>query len=155
MKTDMLSTYTINGTKYSLSTFGIATLNYFNSGDNEKGVYHINGDSEDSSTSGNTDKLKAAIASDPDTVISFFSQLSQTMYTDLTKRMSASSLKSVFTIYNDKELATEYSDYKTKISDKEDEISTWENYYYSKFSRMESALAALNSQSSSLSGLLG
>jgi flagellar hook-associated protein 2 len=46
----------------------------------------------------------------------------------------------------------EYSTYTTKISDKETEISTWEDYYYDKFSSMESALATLNSQQSALSG---
>ena len=34
-------------------------------------------------------------------------------------------------------------------------VTTWEDYYYSKFSAMESALAKLNSQSSSMSGLFG
>jgi len=52
-------------------------------------------------------------------------------------------------------MATEYSTYTTKIADKETEISTWEDYYYSKFSAMESALAKMNAQSSSLSGLFG
>ncbi len=50
---------------------------------------------------------------------------------------------------------TQYSEYNTKISDAESKVSTWEDYYYSKFSAMESALAKLNSQSSSMSGLFG
>ena len=45
-----------------------------------------------------------------------------------------------------------HSTYTTKISDKETEISTWEDYYYNKFSKMESALAKLNQIQSSLSG---
>ena len=47
-------------------------------------------------------------------------------------------------------MATEYSEYTTKIADKEDEITRWEDYYYNKFSSMESALAQLNQTQSSL-----
>ncbi len=153
LKTDMLKSFNINGKNYSLASFGITTAGYFTSTANERGVFHIDGDEDDATTKSNTDKLKAAIANDPDAVISFFSQLSQSVYKDLGKRMQTSSISSAFTIYNDKELAKEYSDYTTKISNKEDEVSKWEDYYYTKFTRMESALASLNSQSSSLSGL--
>ena len=66
--------------------------------------------------------------------------------------MQGTTMRSTFKVYNDKEMAKEYSDYTTKIKDKETEISTWEDYYYNKFSKMESALASLNSQQSSLSG---
>ena len=151
MKNDMLKSYTINGKSYSLSSFGISTAGYFSSGENEKGVLHIDGDSDDSVSKSNEDKLKAAIASDPDTVISFFSKLSADLYSDLGKKMQATSLSSSLKVYNDKEMAKEYSDYTTKISDKETQISTWEDFYYKKFSSMESALASLNSQQSSLS----
>lgn len=152
MKNDMLKSYTINGKAYSLSSFGISTAGYFSSGENEKGVLHIDGDSDDSVSKSNEDKLKAAIASDPDTVVTFFSKLAGDLYSDLGKKMQATSLSSAFKVYNDKELSKEYSDYTTKISDKETQISTWEDYYYNKFSSMESALASLNSQQSSLSG---
>lgn len=155
MKTDMLRSFNINGKAYSLSSFGISTAGYFSSGDNEKGVLHIDGDSDDSTSASNEDKLKAAIANDPDTVISFFAQLADNLYTDLGKKMQGTAMRSTFKVYNDKEMAKEYSDYTTKIKDKETEISTWEDYYYSKFSKMESALASLNSQQSSLSGYFG
>lgn len=155
LKNDMLSTYTVNGKSYSLSSFGISTGSYFSSGDNEKGVYHIDGDEDDSLTSGNTDKLRAAIANDSEAVVSFFSQLSSKLYDTLSKKMASTTMSSAFTVYNDKEMATQYSEYKTKISAQETKISTWEDYYYKKFSRMESALALLNSQSSSMSGLFG
>ena len=102
------------------------------------------------------DKLKAAIANDSDTVIKFFSQLANNLYSTLNKKLGTSnSMSSYMSIYNDKEMATQYSEYKTKISDQETKISTWEDYYYKKFSRMESALASLNSQASSISGLFG
>lgn len=155
MKTDMLRSFNINGKAYSLSSFGISTAGYFSSGDNEKGVLHIDGDSDDSTSASNEDKLKAALANDPDAVISFFSQLADNLYTDLGKKMQGTAMRSTFKVYNDKEMAKEYSDYTTKIKDKETEISTWEDYYYNKFSKMESALATLNSQQSSLSGYFG
>ena len=55
------------------------------------------------------------IASDPDTVISFFSQLSTQLYTDLGKKMAASSTSSAYTIYNDKQMNTQYSEYNTRL----------------------------------------
>lgn len=155
MKNDMASSITINGKSYALSSFGIATQGYFASGENEKGVYHIDGDSDDSVTSGNDDKLRAAIAGDPETVVSFFSQLFSKVYTDLGNKMATSSVSSAYTVYNDKQMNKQYSEYTTKISDAESKITIWEDYYYSKFSAMESALSKLNSQTSSMSGLFG
>ena len=155
MKNDMASSFTINGKSYALSSFGIATQGYFSSGENEKGVYHIDGDSDDSISSGNDDKLRAAIASDPETVVSFFSQLATKLYTDLGNKMATSSVSSAYTVYNDKQMNKQYSEYTTKISDAETKITTWEDYYYSKFSAMESALSKLNSQTSSMSSLFG
>jgi flagellar hook-associated protein 2 C-terminal domain protein len=156
MKNSMLAGITIDGKTYSLSDFGISTGSYFSTSTNEKGVYHIDGDEDDSTSKGNTDKLKAAIANDSDTVIKFFSQLANNLYSTLNKKLGTSnSMSSYMSIYNDKEMATQYSEYKTKISDQETKISTWEDYYYKKFSRMESALASLNSQASSISGLFG
>lgn len=153
MKNDMARSFKVGDKSYSLSSFGIATLGYFNSPENETGVYHIDGDKDDSKTSANTDKLREMIASDPDAVISFFSQLSTQLYTDLGKKMAASSTSSAYTIYNDKQMNTQYSEYNTKISEAEDKVTTWEDYYFSKFSAMESALAKMNAQSSSLTGL--
>lgn len=152
MKNLMAQAFEINGKKYSLASFGIKTQDYFSAGTNEKGVYHIDGDSDDSVSSGNDDKLRAAIANDPDTVVEFFSKLTTSVYNDLGNRMASSSTSSAFTLYNDKQMEKEYSTYTTKISSKEEEITTWEDYYYKKFSSMESALAKLNQTQSSLSG---
>lgn len=155
LKADMASAFTIDGKGYSLASFGISTLGYFASPENETGVYHIDGNSEDSATSGNDDKLREAIANDSETVISFFSQLATKLYTDLGNRMASSSTSSAYTIYNDKEMNTQYSQYTSKITDAEDKVTTWEDYYYKKFSAMESSLASLNSQQSSLSSYFG
>ncbi len=155
LKNNMASSFEINGKRYSLASFGIMTQGYFESSASERGVYHIDGDSDDSVSKGKDDKLRAAIANDPELVTEFFSKLATKVYDDLGKRMSSSSMSSVYTIYNDKEMATQYSEYNTKISNKEDEIKKWEDYYYAKFTRMESAMAKFNSQQSSLSSLFG
>ncbi len=152
MKTLMNSAIEINGKKYSLASFGIKTQGYFDSGKNEKGVYHIDGDPDDTVSAGNDDKLKAMLASDPDVVIEFFSKLSTKVYDDLGKRMNSTKLSSMYTLYNDKQMATEYSSYNTKIKDKEEYITRMEDYYYKKFTAMETALAKLNQTQTSLSG---
>jgi flagellar hook-associated protein 2 len=152
MTNAMAKSININGKNYSLSSFGISTLGYFNAAENENYAYHIDGDEDDSNTSGNTDKLMAAISSDPDTVMTFFQKLTSNLYTAIGDKMKSTSLSSVYTIYNDKQMDTQYKEYTTLISDWEDRISTKEDYYYSKFSSMETALAKLNSTQSSLSG---
>lgn len=155
MKSIMSRSFEINGKTYSLNTFGINTLGYFSADTNERGCLHIDGDADDSNTSGNADKLMAAINEDPEAVTSFFQQLSNTLYNDLTKRMASSSVSSIYTIYNDKQMSSEYSDYKDKIDKWQDKLDYYEEYYYKKFSAMETALSKLQSSTSSLSNLLG
>ncbi|SDB23356.1 flagellar filament capping protein FliD [Eubacterium oxidoreducens] len=142
-------------TSYSLSSFGISTLGYLNAETNEQNAYHIDGDEDDDVTSGNTDKLMAMIQSDPDTVIAFMKQLSSNLYTAIDNKMKSTTLSSAYTVYNDKEMAQEYSDYTDTISDWEDKLEDLEDYYYDKFSAMETALAELQSKTSALSSLLG
>ena len=155
MKSIMNYSFDINGKSYSLATFGINTLGYFSADTNERGCLHIDGDSDDANTSGNTDKLMAAINEDPEAVTSFFQQLSNKLYDDLTKRMASSSVSSIYTLYNDKQMSSEYSDYKDKIDKWQDKLDYYEEYYYKKFSAMETALSKLQSSTSSLSNLLG
>jgi flagellar hook-associated protein 2 len=153
MINSMSSAYTINGQKYTLSTFGIATLGYLNAAENENYAYHIDGDSDDDNTSSNDDKLMKAITEDPDTVIDFMKQLTSGLYTALGNKMKSTTLSSAYTIYNDKEMNSQYSEYSKTISKWEDKLSDKEDYYYNKFAQMESALTELQSQSSSVTGL--
>lgn len=155
MTTSMSKTYEINGKKYNLSSFGISTMGFLNAPKNQQYAYHIDGDEDDANTSGNTDKLMAAITNDPDTVVSFMQQLTNDLYTEIGKKMKSSSLSSIYTVYNDKEMASEYSDYTDLIKKWEDKLSEKEDYYYKKFSSMETAMAKLNSQSSSFSNYFG
>lgn len=156
MKTIMLAGVEMSdGSKMYLSDFGINTLGYFAAADNEKSAYHIDGDKDDESTSGKEDKLSAMIASDPDKVSEFFSTLAKSLYTRLDELMARTDYSSAFTVYNDKSMKTEYDDYKSKISKQEEKINTWEDFYYKKFTRMEKAMAKLQSQESALGGLFG
>lgn len=152
MTTAMSQAVEINGKKYSLSSFGIHTLGYLNAADNEQNAYHIDGDEDDTNTSGNADKLMTAISEDPDTVMQFMQQVTTNLYNAIGDKMKSTTLSSAFTIYNDKQMATQYTDYTKLIKEWETKISDKEDYYYKKFSSMESALAKLNSTQSTLSG---
>lgn len=151
----MSKSYEINGEYYALSSFGIKTLGIMNAEKNEHNAYHIDGDEDDDTVKANTDKLMAAIIEDPEAVAEFFQKVSTEIYDQLGKQMSSTTLRSYGTFYNDKEMASEYSDYTKTISKWEDKIADLEESYYKKFAAMESALATLQSQSSQLAGLLG
>ena len=144
-----------NGKTMYLSDFGIGTLGYFNSADNEKNAYHIDGDKDDVATSGNTDKLKTAIANDCASVVEFFTNLSKNLYGKLGDLMKKTNYSSSFTLYDDVSMKDEYNDYKEKIAKQEQKITDFEDRYYKKFSAMETALAKLQSKESAISGLLG
>lgn len=155
MTSAMMQSYTVNGKSYSLASFGISTLGYLNASKNENYAYHIDGDSEDTATAGKTDKLMTALENDPDSVIDFMKQLTSGLYTALDKQMKGTNLRSTYTIYNDKQMASEYSNYTTLIKQWEEKIQDYEDRYYSQFSKMESSLAKLQSSTSSLSSLFG
>jgi flagellar hook-associated protein 2 len=146
-----------DGTKQNLSlaSFGIATGSYFATEENERDVLHIDGDPDDLTTSGNTDLLKAAISADPTKVQDFFSELSKAMYSKLSDLMKGTDYSSSFTIYEDKLMASQYSAYNTKISDAQKALEAAQDKYYKQFSKMETALAKINSSSGSLSSFFG
>lgn len=152
----MASGIEIKGRTMYLHDFGIETLGYFSAADNEKHAYHIDGDPDDENTSGNTDKLKSMIANDPDTVISFFSKLSQNLYgkmSDLSK--SVDGYRTYGNFYDDKKMKSDYDDYTSKIAELEEKLNDYEDKWYAKFSRMETALAKMQSNSSAVTSLLG
>lgn len=155
MTNAMSQPVTIDGKKYYLSSFGIKTLGFLNAPENQQNAYHIDGDEDDTATSGNEDKLMAMINSDPDTVVSFMQQLTTNLYDAIGTKMKSSSVSSIYKVYNDKEMASEYSDYTTTIKKWEQKLQDQEDAYYKKFSAMETALSKLQSQTSSLSNLFG
>lgn len=155
MSTALMQGFTVNGKTMYLSDFGINTLGYFKSAENEKHAYHINGDKDDSNVSGETNTLKQMIASDPETVMQFFSSMSTALYDTLTDKMSTSTMSSAFTVYNDKQMKSDYEDYTEKISKQEEKLNDLIDKWYSKFSAMETALAKLESKNSAVSGMFG
>lgn len=156
LKKLMMGSYNINGNRMSLTNFGIETLNYFAAPDNERNAYHIDGDSDDTSTSGNEDKLKAMIASDPDTVISFFTQLSQDLYSKMNDLSSSvEGYRSFGSFYDDKKMKSDYDDYKSKIKDQEKKLADYEDKWYKKFSKMETAMAKMQQNASAVTSMLG
>lgn len=155
LKQMMLTGITVNGKQMSLSSFGIGSLSYFTAAENEKNALHIDGDPDDPNTSGNEDKLKAMIAADPQTVVDFFVEFSRNMYADLTGRMAKTEYSSAYTIYEDVKMKSEYDSYTSKIKELEKKLADYEDKWYSKFAKMETALSKLQSNASAVTSLLG
>ncbi|MBE5876009.1 MAG: hypothetical protein E7290_03870 [Lachnospiraceae bacterium] len=147
--------YEDNGEKMYLSTFGIKTMSYFEAEDFEHHAYHIDGNEDDESTATKEDKLKAMIASNPEGTAEFFSGLCKGLYEALDKTMSETTdYSSIYKVYNDKKLKSDYDDYTKRIKEAEDELNDYEDRWYEKFSAMETALAKLQSNSSAVTSML-
>lgn len=155
MTTAMMKSYTINGKSYSLSSFGIHTQGYLNAAKNEQYAYHIDGDEDDTITSGNTDKLMDMINNNPEDLEEFMKQLTSGLYSALDSKMKSTTMSSAYTIYNDKQMTREYNNYTKEIKEWETKISDLENRYYKQFSTMETQLAKMQSTTSSLTSMLG
>lgn len=140
----------------TLASLGIVTGDY-----SEKGKLHIMGDADDAAYASETNKLKAALENNPE----IFSQafvgdkenpgIGAQLYSSLTKAMGRSESSHSLTFYDDITLDD-------KIDDKDDEIDKWqeklqklEDKYYDQFAAMESAMAAMQSQQSYISALMG
>ena len=141
---------TVNGKSYSLSSFGINSVDY-----TERGLLHLDGDPDDKITSSNEDKLMKAISENPDAVMEVFTKLTGELYKTMTEQMKSTPLKSALSFYNDKELNNTLKEYQDRLSLLEDRLIEMEDRYYRQFSAMESMMAKLNSQSGILGNLLG
>ncbi len=150
MKTTLSSGVTVNGKSYALSSYGIVTSTY-----TEEGKLHLLGDSEDSYGADYSDKLKAALSSDSETVMEVLTTVTKNLYDDMTSKMKSSSLSSALTFYNDKQLDKTMTGYKSDLSTLEDRLQEIEDRYYDQFTAMETAMSKLTSQQNSLSSLLG
>lgn len=155
MRNAMSSGIEIDGKTYYLSDFGINTQGYLMADENERYAYHIDGNADDSVSAGNVDKLKAMITTDPELVTKFFTELSKGLYDSLTEKMGSSEYSSIYKVYNDKKMKSDYDNYNKKIAELEAKLQDYEDRYYKKFTAMEKAMASLNSQQSAISSLLG
>lgn len=144
-----------DGSTMYLFDFGINNPGYFNAEQNYRNSFHIDGDKDDKVSSKNEDKLMAAINEDPDKVANFFQELTEKLYTKLTDLMGSSDYSSAYTLYNDKQMKLDYTDYTSKIAQAEKDLNAKMDKYYQKFAAMESAMAQLQNQQNSFTSMLG
>lgn len=141
---------TIDGKTYSLSSFGISTSSY-----TEKGLLHISGDEEDATVANKSNKLMDALTNNPEEVMLVLTKVADNLYRSLMDKMKSSSLSSALTVYNDKEMSKTLKNYKSELTKMEEKLADIEEKYYKQFAAMESAMAKMNAQSSSMMSMLG
>lgn len=151
MRNTMMSQVTYNGKTYSLASFGICTSTDYTEG----GLYHIYGDADDSVYADKDDKLKKALEEDPDAVVNVLSDIFGKLRTTMSDKMAGSKVSSSMTFYSDIKMKDDIKNYEKQIKEWETKLADMEDSYYSKFTAMETALAKLQSQQSSLSALFG
>lgn len=150
MRTSLQSSVTVNGTSYSLASFGIVTGNW-----SEKGLLHIYGDSDDNLYGDKENKLMKLLTEKPEEAAEALAGIAGNLYSALQDKMKTSSVSSALTFYNDKEMKKQITSYSKEISTWESRLQDMEDRYYKQFSAMESALAKLQSQSNYFSSMLG
>lgn len=153
MKNAMLESIEIDGVKYSLGDFGISTAGYFNSDENDRNLLHIAGNKNDEVSASQIDKLAKQISENPELVSKFFSALSDKLYNAMGNTMKSTDYSSIYKVYDDKKMQSDYANYNKKISDLEAKLSEAEDRYYKKFSIMEKMLSKINDTNNSLSSL--
>ena len=155
MRTTLNGSVSYTGTdgiakRYSLNSFGISTGAW-----SENGKLHIAGDPDDADYSSSKDKLKAAIESNPDALISTLSTLGKNLYTSFQKAMKSNNYSSALTFYNDKEMDKQINSYDDKIDKLTEKMNKVEDRYYKQFAAMETAMAKLQSTQASFSSYFG
>lgn len=149
-----LTSFTVkasNGKTYSLANLGITTGKDYK----EYGLLHIKGDEDDTVYADDTNTLQSLINSDPDVVAEVLAGITTNLYNNLSKKMASTTMSSTLTFYNDKEMDKQLSEYTKDIKKWETKLADMEDRYYKQFTAMETALAKLQSQQSSLASYLG
>ena len=141
----------------TLASLGIVTGDY-----TENGKLHILGDEDDDQYSSETNTLRNLLESGSGIVGQVLggsengSGVGTQMYDYLRKSMTRiEGVRSTQTFYNDKTMDSEIDDYDDEIDKWEEKQKALEDKYYDQFSKMESAMAKLQSQQSYLSSLFG
>lgn len=149
-RNNMMGNYTASdGKTYSLASLGISTSTDYSEG----GLLHIKGDEDDTVYADEENKLEKMLNEDPDLVMEILTGITNNLYADLQKKSGSTTMSSIFTFYNDKEMNSQLSDYKEEIEKWETKLTDMENRYYSQFTAMEKAMAKLNSQQSYFSNM--
>lgn len=133
-----------------LSDLGIVTGSY-----TEKGILHIQGDEDDSLYGNKTNKLREAIEDAPDKIAEFLNAMGSKLYETMKEKMVSTSISSAMKFYNDKSMDRTISDYEDSILELQERMDAVESRYYSQFTAMEQMIQQMNSQSSSLMGMMG
>ena len=140
--------------QYTLASLGIVTSNDWT----EKGKLHILGDEDDPAYASDTNKLKAALESNPDVFSKVFAGddgLGKQLNTYMMGAMKKTETSHSLTFYNDITMDEEIDDYDDKIDELNKKLSDLEEKYYNQFAKMESAMAKLQQQQSYLASLMG
>lgn len=149
MRSAMQTQVSYDGKNYSLASFGIMTsTNYL-----EGGQYHIYGDADDSTYADRTDKLRKALEEDPDAVVNVMTGVFGNLRAAMSDKMAGSKVSSALTFYSDIKMKDDIKQYEKDIKTWEDKLASMEDAYYKKFTAMETALAKLQAQQSSLGAL--
>lgn len=151
----MMQPIEIGGEKIYLADYGIATGDYFSTEVDARYAYHIDGDPDDQLTGSAEDKLKSAIAADPDAVAQFFQKLSNNLYTKLNDLMASTEYSSIYKVYDDKQMKSDLSDFEKKIQEAQQKLADLEDKWYAKFAKMEAAMASMQNGQNSISALFG
>lgn len=141
----------VGSTGTSLNSIGISTVAYDYTSGGQLTV--------------DTDKLKNALAGDPEKIASMFTNedgISQRVNNVLNKNVGTFGGDGVLLLVagsdsratDDSELGKQITDYKNRISDLSDELTTEESRYWDQFTAMEQSLSVLMSQSSYLTSML-
>lgn len=145
-----------NESTMSLASLGIVTGDF-----SEKGKLHILGDADDPAYAAETNKLKAALENNPEIFSQLFVGDSENqgigaqLYSSLGKAMARSESSHSLTFYNDISMDKEVSDKDDEISKWEEKLKKLEDKYYDQFAAMEKAMAQLQSQQSYIASLFG
>ena len=135
-------TYTIDGEQVSLASIGITTGSYFSTSENKRGTLQID-----------ESKFQEELEKNPDKVNKLIKAVGTDLYEKLTQDSKSTSMRSIYTFYNDKEMKKQLESYKKKLDDWDQKIAKMEDKYYKQFSAMEKALSKLSSNSSYLTSL--
>lgn len=155
LRNTLYSTVSGVSTAYNnLTSIGITTAGYFDTG-GDYGKLVID-----------ETKLRSAISSNPDAVMSLFTNsssianekgLANRLYDDLTNGINQliSKAGSDSDLIDNSTLGKRIADYSYSILEWDQKLQDMENQYYKQYSALETALSRLNQQSSWLSGMLG
>ena len=144
LKNTMNEIVTINGEKKSIYFLGIKTGNYLTTKQADRGVLNIDDET-----------LNQAIAQDEEGVVNLITTIAGKLYDKLNVKMKTNSMKSAYTVYNDKQLKQQYNDYTKKLDQWTEKVTAIEDKYYKQFAKMESMMATMQAQQSYLNGLFG